>query len=156
VPADGVVGPNRGGLFNTINVDKLSVTLNMKHPEAADVASRLLTSSDVLAENMTPRVMKSFGLDYDSARRLRPDLIYLSVSGWGHDGPRRDFRSYGASSAAHAGVAFMAGLPGRPPAGWQFAFCDHNPAWQGAIAIMMALHHRRRTGQGTFIDLAQT
>src|SRR5579885_2226480 len=156
VPADGVVRLNRGGLFNSINVDKLSVTLNLKRPEAAEIARRLLASCDVLAENMTPRVMKSFGLDYDAARAVRPGLVYLSVSGWGHDGPRRDFRSYGASSAAHAGVAFMAGLPGRAPAGWQFAFCDHNPAWQGAIAVMMALHHRHRTGQGTFIDLAPT
>ena len=154
--ADGIPGMNRGGLFNSINVDKLSITLNMKKPEAVDLAKRIIAVSDVVVENYPPRVMKSFGLDYATVRRVRPDIIYLSQSGWGKDGPRADYRSYGMSSAAHAGVAFLCGLPDHPPAGWQFAYCDHIPAWLNTITIMMALRYRQRTGRGVFIDQAQT
>ena len=154
--ADGVNGLNRSGLFNTINLDKLSITLNMRRPNALAIAKRLMAISDIFIENMTPGVIQRMGMGYESAKAMRPDLIYLSVSGWGQSGPRKEYRSYGMSSAAHAGVAYMAGMPERPPAGWQFAFCDHSPAWLASSAIMKALHHRRKTSRGMYIDLPQT
>jgi crotonobetainyl-CoA:carnitine CoA-transferase CaiB-like acyl-CoA transferase len=138
------------------NLDKLSLTLNMKHPRAMDVARRLLAISDVFTENMRPRAMRSLGLDYETVRELKPDIIYLSMSGWGRDGPRAGWGSYGASSAAHTGISFLCGLPDRPPAGLAVAYADENPPWLAASAVLMALHYRRRTGEGMYIDMAQT
>ena len=155
-PADGVEGLNRGGMFNGLNVDKRSFTLNMKRPEALAVVHELLKVSDVVYENMTPRVMRSWGLDYVSVRMIRPDIVYLSCSGFGQDGPRADYRSYGMPSAAHAGIAHLGGLPGRPPAGWGFAYADYSTAWANVVTTLMALHRREQTGRGVFIDVAQT
>lgn len=152
----GVEGPNGGALFNVINIDKLSFTLNFQHPRGREVALRLARISDVFAENMTPGVMTKYGLGYDDVREARPEVIYLAQSGWGRTGPRAHYRSYGMSSSAHAGIAFFCGLPGRPPAGWQFAYSDHNPAWLNAIGILAAIHHRNQTGEGQLIDVAQT
>ncbi len=154
--ADGIPGLNRSALFNNINMDKMSFTLNMKHPKALDLARRLMAISDIFIENMTPGVIQRMGLDYEAMKAIKPDVIYLSVSGWGQTGPRRNFRSYGMSSSAHVGMAYLAGLPDRPPAGWQFAFCDHSTAWLASATIMNALHYRRRTKRGVFIDMPQT
>ncbi len=155
-PAEGIEGVNRGGMWNNKNIDKLSVTIDVKHPRGAELARRIAAISDVFCVNLTPDSMARVGLDYESLRRVRPDIIYLSISGWGHTGPRRNYRSYGASSMAHVGLAYVCGLRGRPPAGWQFAYVDHTPAFLSVSAVLIALHHRARTGRGQFIDMAQT
>ena len=155
-PADGEVGLNRGGMFNGLNVDKRSVTLNMSTSGGRDLAARLVEISDVVYDNMTPGVMARWGLDFAALQRLRPDVIYVSCSGFGHTGPRAAYRSYGGPSAAHTGIGHLAGLPGRPPAGWGFAYADYTAAWANAVAILMALERRRRTGRGVFVDSAQT
>src|SRR5262245_24866561 len=99
------------------NIDKYSLALNVKHPKGMAVARRLAAISDVFAENYRPRVMQDLGLDYESVRKIKPDIIYISMSGWGQDGPRKDWGSYGLPSAVHGGIHFSTGLPNRPPVG---------------------------------------
>ncbi len=138
------------------NCDKLSLSLNMRHPKALDLAKRVVASSDIFTESMRPGTIGNLGLDYETVRAVKPNIIYLSMSGWGQDGPHRDWGSYGASSAAHSGLAFLGGMPDLPPCGLPVAYADESPPWLAASAILMALHHRRRTGEGMHIDMAQT
>jgi crotonobetainyl-CoA:carnitine CoA-transferase CaiB-like acyl-CoA transferase len=156
MPADGQSGINRGGMFNTLNVDKRSFTINMGTERGRELARRLVQISDVIYENMTPRVMKAWGLDYAALVQIKPDIIYVSCSGFGQNGPGANYRSYGQPSAAHTGLIQLAGLPGRPPAGWGFQFGDTHAAATNATAVLMALEYRRATGRGIFIDSAQT
>jgi crotonobetainyl-CoA:carnitine CoA-transferase CaiB-like acyl-CoA transferase len=154
--APGPKNVNRGPLFNSINVGKHSVTLNMRTDGGRRVARELIKTSDLLLESMTPRVMRSWGLDYPSVRALKPDIVYVSCSGFGQTGPAADYRSYGMPSAAHTGIFHLAGLPGRPPARWGFSIGDTHASFMNAIAALAGLHHLRTTKQGVFIDSAQT
>jgi crotonobetainyl-CoA:carnitine CoA-transferase CaiB-like acyl-CoA transferase len=155
-PADGIAGINRGGMFNAANVDKRSFTLNMATEEGRDLARQLVALSDVVYENMTPGVMQRWGLDYDALQAIRPDVIYVACSGFGHDGPSAHFRSYGSPSQGHTGLLGLAGLPGHPPAGWSFQIGDTHAGTNNALAVLMALHYRRVSGRGVFVDAAQT
>lgn len=155
-PADGIPGLNRGGMFNGANMDKRSFTLNMATQEGRALAMELVKSCHVLYENMTPRVMKNWGMDYDSVRQVKPDIVYVSCSGFGQTGPTSHYRSYGSPSQAHAGLVHLAGLPGQAPAGWSFQIGDTHAGAANAIAALMGLHYLRQTGRGVFIDSAQT
>jgi len=99
--------------------------------------------------------MASWGLDYPQLREIRPDVIYCSVSGFGHSGRDKEFTTWGPTAQALSGLTFMSGLPNKPPAGWGYSYMDHTAGYYAAIAIMMALHHRNRTGAGQHVDLSQ-
>jgi len=154
---DGVKGVNRSGYFADRNTSKRSMTLDMKHPKALGLVARLIAQSDIVANNFTPGVMERFGLDYESVRRMKPDIIYLNMSMNGNSGPERGYLGYGAGMAAVTGLQHLTGLPGRIPAGTGTNYPDHvpNPS-HAAFAVLAALRHRRRTGEGQFIDIAQT
>jgi crotonobetainyl-CoA:carnitine CoA-transferase CaiB-like acyl-CoA transferase len=100
--------------------------------------------------------MRNWGMDYESLRRDKDDIIYVSCSGFGQTGPTSHYRSYGSPSQAHAGLVHLAGLPGHPPAGWSFQIGDTHAGAANAITVLMAIHYWRRTGRGVFIDSAQT
>lgn len=154
---EGVPGLNRSGYFADRNSSKRSLTLNMKHPRALDLVSRLILQSDVIANNFTPGVMDRFGLGYDAVRAIKPDIIYLAMSMQGSTGPEKNFLGYGATMAAVTGIQQLTGLPGREPAGTGTNYPDHIPnPCHAAFAVLAALRHRRRTGQGQRIDMAQT
>ena len=154
---DRIKGVNRSGYFADRNATKRSLTLDMKHPRALQVAQKLIAQSDIVANNFTPGVMERFGLGYDAVRAIRPDVIYVSMSMQGATGPEHNYLGYGASMAALTGLMHLTGLPGREPAGTGTNFPDHVPnPCHAAFAIMAALRHRRRTGEGQLIDIAQT
>jgi benzylsuccinate CoA-transferase BbsF subunit len=154
---DGVKGVNRSGYFADRNSSKRSLTLNMKHPRALGLVSRLLVQSDVIANNFTPGVMDRFGLGYDAVREIKPDIIYLAMSMQGGSGPQKHYLGYGATMAAVTGIQQLTGLPGREPAGTGTNYPDHIPnPCHAAFAVLAALRHRRRTGEGQRIDMAQT
>lgn len=147
-------GPNEGGLFNNYARNKLSVTVNMRLPKGRELVERLIASCDVVTENFAPGVMERWGLTYDRLRELTPDVIFARMSGYGHSGPHANFRSYGPIVQAISGLTYISGLPGEEPSGWGFSYMDNQAAYYGSMALLTAIYHRRRTGEGTEIDLS--
>ena len=155
--ADGVRGVNRSGYFSDRNSSKRSITINLKTAAGRDLARRLIAVSDVVTNNFTPGVMERLGLDWPAVRKINPQVIYLAMSMQGDDGPARDYLGYGITIGALTGFQHLTGTPGRVPIGTNTNYPDHipNPA-HAAFAVLAALRHRRRTGEGQYIDLAQT
>ena len=145
-----------GGSFNNHNVEKLGVTLNLRTERGKELLRELVAVSDVVAENFSSGVMERLRFDYDALRALREDIIYVSNCGFGHSGPYRDFKTWGPIVQAISGLTFSSGLPDQPPAGWGYSYMDHTGAYYMAIAILMALRHRHRTGEGQWVDLSCT
>src|SRR2546422_1052232 len=152
--ADFQPGPNRSGYFNQYNQGKQSLTLNLKHPRGLEVARRLITKSDVVAENFANGVMERMGLGYEEVRRLKADIIMVSISGYGRSGPERDFVSYGPATVPLAGFSSVTGYKGSSPMHIGVSYGDPTAGLHGALAVMAALCHRRRTGEGQFIDVS--
>ncbi len=147
--------PRGVGQRHNWNVGKLSLSLNMRTPQGIDIAKRLVAVSDVVAENFSGRVMPRWGMDYESLRRIKPDIIMLSMSGLGRTGPWKDFVSYGQTLQAWSGLSYLTGFPDTDPSGPASAYCDAVGGMSGAQAVLLALIHRARTGQGQWIDLSQ-
>jgi crotonobetainyl-CoA:carnitine CoA-transferase CaiB-like acyl-CoA transferase len=153
---DGRRGIELGGAFNNHNVGKSGVTINLKTEEGRQLLRDLVACSDVVTENFAAGVMDRLGFGYDQLRELRPDIVYVSNSGFGHTGPYATYKSFGPVVQAVCGLTFGAGLPDRPPAGWGFSYMDHQGANFMAIAVLAALIHRHRTGEGQWIDMSCT
>ncbi len=147
--------PDSSGMFNWLNRGKRSITLNARHPNGLGLLKRLIAVSDVLVENYSSRVLENWGLGYEQQREAREDVIYVSLSGFGHSGPRRDYGTWGPTAQALSGLTAMSGFAGGEPAGWGFSYLDHLAGFTAATAIAAALRHRRETGQGQWIDLSQ-
>jgi benzylsuccinate CoA-transferase BbsF subunit len=153
---DGVQqGVNSGGQFNTYNRGKLSTTLDLTRPEAVEIARRLVSVSDVVAENFSAGVMTRLGLGYEDCRAVKPDIIYLSLSGYGATGPNKDYVSYGMQLQAFTGIASLTGYVNGPPRNLGTPIADTVGGLVGAFGILAALHHRKLTGEGQFIDVSQ-
>jgi benzylsuccinate CoA-transferase BbsF subunit len=149
-------GPDFGGPFNNHNVEKLGVTLNLRTEPGKELLSELIAISDVVTENFAAGVMARLGFPYEVLRTIRPDIIYVSNSGFGHAGPYRAFKTWGPLVQAQCGLAFATGIAGQHPAGIGYSYMDHHGANVMAIAIMAALIHRHRTGAGQWIDISCT
>jgi crotonobetainyl-CoA:carnitine CoA-transferase CaiB-like acyl-CoA transferase len=149
-------GVDLGGGFNNHNINKLGVTLNLKSDDGRDLMTRLLRECDVVTENFAAGVLERLGFGYDRLREIRPDVIYVSNSGFGHSGPYREFKTWGPIVQAVSGLTFTSGLPDEEPAGYGFSYMDHGAAAFMAIAVLAALHHREQTGEGQRVDLAST
>lgn len=145
--------PDQSSVFNTLNLNKLSVTLNLKEKRAVEIAGQLAGLSDVVMENMRPGVIARLGLGYEALREIRPDLIYISSSACGQTGPEREYIGYAPTFAALGGVCHITGYPDWPPSNFMGAI-DLRSATTSAFAILAALCYRQRTGEGQYIDLA--
>ena len=143
------------GYYNTWNRNKLGITLNLNRPEGVALAKRLVAISDAVVENFTPRVMANWGLDYDSLRKAKPDLIMLSMSTMGNTGPWRDYVGFGPTVQAFSGITYLTSFPGKPPLGLGTSYADHIAGLLACIALLGALEYRRRTGEGQYIDVSQ-
>jgi crotonobetainyl-CoA:carnitine CoA-transferase CaiB-like acyl-CoA transferase len=142
--------------YAEINRNKRFITLNFQTPEGLALSKRLVAMSDVVVENFSPRVMAKYGLDYQRLVEVRPDLIMVSMPGFGHSGPHGAFASYGGPLMAYTGMALLWGYADSPPdALCKLAYPDYIAAGTLALAVLTALHHRARTGQGQFIEIAQ-
>jgi crotonobetainyl-CoA:carnitine CoA-transferase CaiB-like acyl-CoA transferase len=146
---------NGSGFFNNLNRNKRSATLNLHHPDGAELFRQLLMVSDVVVENFSAMVMERLGWTYEAMAAINPGIIYLSLSGFGHLGRDRANVTWGPTAQAVSGMTAMSGLPGRPPAGWGYSYLDHTAGYYGAAAALLALHHRARMGEGQHIDLSQ-
>ena len=152
---NGFEPPDSSGMFNWLNRNKRSITLNARHPQGLELLKRLIAVSDVVVENYSSRVLESWGLGYAEQRAIREDIIYVSLCGFGHSGPQRDYGTWGPTAQALSGLTAMSGFAGGEPAGWGYSYLDHMAGFTAAAAIAAALHHRRRTGEGQHIDLSQ-
>jgi len=152
---DGKVGINRSQFQTNPNSSKYSVSLDLRKPEARDVARKLISWADVVAESFRPGVMKSWGLDYDSVKAVKPDVVYLSTCLNGQFGPEAMVAGYGTTASALGGVYSLSGWPDRGPSPPYGAYTDTIAPRFGAAAIMAAIDYRRRTGKGQYIDQSQ-
>jgi len=151
----GATQHNLSGYFNTWNRNKLGIALNLSQPQGIEVAKRLVQISDVVVENFSPRVMRNWGLDYHTLRKIKPDLIMLSLSGMGQTGPWRDYIAFGATIQALSGLTYLTTFPGRPPLGLGYSYADHIAGLMAVLAILQALEYRQKTGEGQYIDLSE-
>lgn len=150
----GYIAP-RTGVHGDLNRDKLSIALNMAAPGAIEIAHRLVKISDLVIDNFSARVMRQWRMDYASLAEIKPDIVCLSMSGFGHTGPRANYVSFGPTLQAFTGFTLnMADEKGRP-AGFSYSYSDSAAGFTGAMAALFGLWRRRRTGQGQFIDFAQ-
>lgn len=147
-------GVNLGAGFNNHNVGKLGVTINLRLEAGKQLLRELVGVSDIVCENFAAGVMARMGFGYEQLCLIKPDVIYVSNCGFGHTGPHRDFKTWGPIVQALSGLTFTAGLPDHEPAGWGFSYMDHVAAYYMTTAILAAVHHRERTGEGQHIDLA--
>ena len=147
---------NRAVNFYEQNRNKLSLTLDLTKPEGRSALLELVSVSDVFAENFTPRVIRNFGLDYEELRKVRPDIIMVSSTGYGHTGPWSGFGAIGFGTEAASGLASVTGYRDGPPAIPEIPYSDFTAGEHTAFAIMAALVHRAATGRGQFIDISQT
>lgn len=148
-------GIDRSAYFAVYNAGKLSFALDMTKPGAYAVAVRLVKWADVVLETYTPHVMKSWGLAYEDVRKIKPDIIMASQCLQGQTGPYRDHRGYGQMASALAGWYEVTGWPDGEPVGPYSAYTDFISWGFLLVAILAALEHRERTGQGQYIDQAQ-
>ncbi|HTE13831.1 MAG TPA: CoA transferase, partial [Burkholderiales bacterium] len=156
-PLPGVTDLNMGGQFNNKNPGKRGISLNVRHPKGLAIAKRLVAMSDIVAEGFSPGVLDNWGLGYDALRAIKPDIIYVQQSGMGAQGTYGRFRTVGPIANAFAGLSEMSGLPEPAmPAGWGYSYLDWMGAYSFALAMLSALFHRNRTGEGQWIDASQT
>jgi crotonobetainyl-CoA:carnitine CoA-transferase CaiB-like acyl-CoA transferase len=152
---DGIAGAERSALFHTTNAGKRMLALDLSKEAGRAVFLDLVRWADVVAESFSPKAMRAWGLDYAALRAVNPDLIMLSSCLMGQTGPHAAFAGFGNLAAAVTGFYELTGWPDRPPAGPWGAYTDYVAPRYGALAVLAALEHRRRTGVGQHIDLAQ-
>lgn len=155
VPPNVEVGPNSTGQFADSNVGKFGLSINVRTAKGLDIIKDLISISDVVIENFSSTVMQRWGLSYDQMRLLKPDIIYVSMAGFGQRGRNHSYTTMGPSAQALSGMTFLSGLPGQPPAGWGWSYLDDTGGMYGANCVLTALFHRSTTGNGQHVDLSQ-
>jgi benzylsuccinate CoA-transferase BbsF subunit len=162
VIGDDVAGGDEGRLpdvqpsFHGLNRNKLSFTIDLKHPRARDIIYRLVKISDVVIDNFRPGTMEKLGLDHKSLEAIRPDIISISLTACGESGPLKDAIAYGPNTIALGGLNSLIGYPEDE------ALCmistpygDANASIHGVFAVLAALWHREETGEGQHIEVSQ-
>jgi crotonobetainyl-CoA:carnitine CoA-transferase CaiB-like acyl-CoA transferase len=151
---NGEAGPENSALFMNLNAGKLGLTLDVTSEEGRAIVRDLVRWADVVTESFSPKAMRAWGLDYDSLRKLKPDLIMLSSCLMGQTGPLSMLAGFGTMGAAAAGFNSVIGWPDREPA-MVGAYTDYVSPRFAIASILAALDHRDRTGQGQYIDFSQ-
>ncbi len=152
---DNQVGVENSALYNNLSAGKLGVALNLSKPEAREVALDLVRWADVVCESFSPRAMRSFGLDYESLRAVNPSVVMLSTCLFGQDGPLAGFAGFGNLAAAMTGFYNITGWADRDPVGPFGAYTDYSSPPVALATLLGAIDHRRRTGEGQYIDFSQ-
>ncbi len=148
-------GPDKSTVFNDINLNKLSLTLDLTKPRAIEIIKELVKKADVVIQNMRPGVMDRLGLGYETLREIKPDIIMLSSSALGATGPERSYVGYAPTFAAMSGMAYITGYADKEPSTLSGAI-DTRVGTTSAFAILSALIYRQRTGKGQNIDLSSS
>jgi crotonobetainyl-CoA:carnitine CoA-transferase CaiB-like acyl-CoA transferase len=140
--------------FLSYNRGKKSITLDLKNPKGLEIARKLAAKADVLVENFATGVMERLGLGYEELSTINPRLIYASISGFGHTGPRRNDVSYDVIGQAMGGLMSVTGYPDGEPLKVGISLADYLGGYNGVIAILAALHYRTLSGEGQAIDIS--
>ena len=135
--------------------NKKSLTLNLKKERGKQIFKDLVRVSDVVIENFSYGVMRRLNLDYECLKAIKKDIVYCSITGFGHDSNYKDKSSYDIVGQAMSGFMAVTGMPDGPPMSAGILLGDALPALFSTIAILAALHHKRATGEGQFLDIAQ-
>ena len=154
-PQNAEINLNTSGNFNDTNVNKRSICLNVRSPKGMNIVKRLIAISDIVIENFSSRVLRNWGLSYEDMCKLKPDIVYVSMSGYGHTGRNHHYTTFGPIAQAVSGLTFASGLPGKAPAGWGWSYMDDTGGMYGAMCALTGLYHRNMTGQGQHIDQSQ-
>ncbi len=141
-------------IFIILNRGKKSITLNLRSERGREIAKELVKEVDILAENFSPGVMDKLGLGYEELKGINPRLIYASLSGFGHKGPRHSQPAYDLIAQAWGGMMSVTGFPDNPPTRTGPATADFMGALYTTISILAALRHREKTGEGQAIDIS--
>lgn len=149
------VESNSEPYFCAWNRNKRSITLDLSHPEAKDIAVKLVAISDVVVENFSPRVMPNWGLNYQRLAEINNDLIMVSMSGMGQTGPWKDYVAYAPTVQALGGLTYLTSYDAGSPAGLGNAYADIISGLYCAVAVLSALEYREGSGLGQHIDLSE-
>jgi benzylsuccinate CoA-transferase BbsF subunit len=154
-PSAFISGDGRHASYLNTNRNKRSVVIDLKNEAGRTVASRLAAVADVVIENFSAGVMDRLKLDYENLRTLHHGLIYVSMSGYGHDGPRRDWTSMNMNLQGYSGLMMVTGAEGDPPTAISNSWNDYVGGLHACFAILQAVDNRAATGKGVYIDLSQ-
>jgi crotonobetainyl-CoA:carnitine CoA-transferase CaiB-like acyl-CoA transferase len=152
--AYGGVDINSAPYFLSINQEILSVQANMKTDEGLELVRRMVAESDIVIDNIRPGAMERSKLDYENLRKIKSDIIQVSIKMWGTDGPLGYQTGYAPCFASLSGLTALVGHEGETPKGMNIRYGDSTAGACAALAAIAALHHRERTGEGQFIDLS--
>ncbi len=148
-------GLDNSGYYANFNSSKLGMSVNLKHARGPELVQRLIAECDVVTESFTPGTMAKFGLDYESVRKIREDIVMISMPLYGQTGPWANYMGYGHVLQAAAGYNHLTGWPECPPIGTGIAYTDFLVPHLATVALIAALDYRRRTGIGQYIDFGQ-
>lgn len=151
---DGAIGANRSGVFNAINSSRRSLALNLATPQAQEIARTIIRQSDIVTENYTVGNMAKYKLGYDDLVKIKPDIIMLSGTPLGQDGPFAQTVGFGPTTQAFAGLCHITGYPDSFPCGIGGTWPDFAVGTGMVFFLLAALHHRDRTGEGQYLDLS--
>ncbi len=147
-------GLNTNGLYNSVNMNKRAMTLDMRHPRGKEIFWRLVPKFDVLADNFSPHVMPGWGVTPETLREARADIVFASVSGFGTQGPFSEYPANGHTTEPMSGLSSIHGYEGDSASNTGGLIPDPISGYYFAAAILTALNHRERTGRGQRIDAA--
>ena len=142
--------------YQTFNRGKQAITLDFRKPEGRDLFKRLALEADIVVENFTPGTMAKWGLGYDDIAAIKPDIVYISISGFGQFGPLSTKKGFDPIAQAMAGMMHSTGEKNGPPLRAGPAIADNMVGWHGAMGAMAALLHRNRTGEGQHVEAGLT
>jgi benzylsuccinate CoA-transferase BbsF subunit len=147
--------PEQNPMFHNVNRNKLSLTIDMKHPKGISLLEKLIAKSDVVIENYSPGVLDKLGLGYENIKKVNEKIVMIAMSAAGQYGPLKDIRTYATMIAGLSGMDSMVGYLSEKVLGMQQAYADPNASLHAAFALLVALWYRDRTGKGQYIDLSQ-
>lgn len=153
IPATEARWWERSPIFSALNTNKLGLTLDFQTEQGRRLLRRLIPTCDVIVENFTPRVIDQIGLDFESVRELRSDIVMLRMPGFGLDGPWRDNPAFAYIIEDASGLSWLTGYPDRNPYE-PYSIGDPNAGVHALTALQLALEHRRRTGEGVLVEAA--
>ncbi|MFH0914119.1 MAG: CoA transferase [Chloroflexota bacterium] len=148
-------GINRSAVFANYNTGKYGITLNLKQPKAIEIVKKLVARADVFLESYRPGTMERLGLGYPELKKVKPDLVYVSMSMQGQTGPLARQLTLGFFFQGALGFTHFTGWPDRDPVGVPVAYPDYITPWYMLFSVLLSLDYRRRTGKGLYIDFSQ-